>query len=52
MPDPSQLAAAYADAYHCPDCSSTSDLVEQAPGVFVLVVAHDETCPTLRRMAR
>lgn len=50
--DSTSLAAAFAEDYRCPDCASSSDLVEQAPGVFVLTVAHDDTCPTLRRMAR
>lgn len=49
--DAASLALAYADGYRCPDCLSDSELVEQAPGVFVLTVAHDQTCPTLRRMA-
>lgn len=50
--DPAALATAYAGAYCCPDCASVSELTERAPGVFVLAVAHDDTCPTLRRMAR
>lgn len=49
--DAALLAVAYAAGYCCPDCQSASELIEQAPGVFVLTVAHDDTCPTLRRMA-
>lgn len=49
--DPADLAAAFADAYRCPDCASTSELTERTPGVFVLAVAHDLTCPSFRRMA-
>ena len=34
----------------CDDCVSENELVELSPNVFVLRVAHDETCPTFRRM--
>ena len=34
-------------AYHCPDCASTSQIVTVSPGVFVMQVAHDSTCPWL-----
>lgn len=44
------LAAAYAAGYRCLDCNSETELVELVPGVFRLNVAHDATCPTLRRM--
>lgn len=33
--------------YQCPDCDSTSQLVEQAPRIYTLTVAHDDTCPWL-----
>lgn len=29
----------------CPDCNADSALTEMAPGVFTLVVRHDDTCP-------
>lgn len=45
-----QLAHAYADDYACPDCLSEASLVEHAPGVMLLEVRHDDTCPTYRAM--
>lgn len=45
------MAEAYAADYCCPDCDSRTELTERTPGVFVLAVAHDATCPALRRMA-
>ena len=35
--------------YHCPDCVSESKLEQVAPGVWVMQVAHDTTCPILRQ---
>jgi len=34
----------------CPDCCADTELVQPTPGVHVLEVRHDETCPTYRRM--
>jgi hypothetical protein len=48
--DSASLAAAFAEDYRCPDCSSETELLELVPGVFHLEVRHDATCPTLRRM--
>lgn len=31
----------------CPDCNADAELVELAPGVTVLTIRHDETCPYL-----
>jgi hypothetical protein len=44
-----QIASAFAD-YHCPDCLSEQSLVEHGPGVLLLGVRHDETCPSYRAM--
>jgi hypothetical protein len=46
-----QIASAFAD-YRCPDCSSEQSLVEHAPGVMLLEVRHDATCPTYRAMGK
>lgn len=40
--------SAFATGYACPDCAAHKTLTEQAPGVFALVVAHDDTCPWWR----
>jgi hypothetical protein len=45
-PERPDLRAAYA----CPDCSADTRLTEEAPGVYVLTVEHDDTCPTYRAM--
>jgi hypothetical protein len=45
-----QLATAYAAEYECPDCLSEQSLVEYSPGVLLLEVRHDETCPSYRAM--
>jgi hypothetical protein len=45
-----QLATAYADDHRCPDCLSEQSLVQHAPGVMVLEVRHDRTCPSYRAM--
>jgi hypothetical protein len=45
-----QLAREYAADYRCPDCLSEQELVEHSPGVMVLEVRHDETCPSYRAM--
>lgn len=34
----------------CPDCASEVALVQQAPSVYVVTVAHDATCPALKAM--
>ena len=34
----------------CPDCDAQAQIIEQAPGVYVLGIAHDDTCPTYRAM--
>lgn len=31
----------------CPDCNASRRLVEVAPGLTVLQVLHDDTCPWL-----
>jgi hypothetical protein len=36
----------------CPVCDATQRLVEVDPGVFVLQVGHDLTCPTWREIRR
>lgn len=46
-----QLTTSFAAGYRCPDCNSDTELSELVPGVFRLAVLHDETCPTLRRLA-
>lgn len=42
-----RAVAAIAEGYACPDCTATKELREQAPAVFALVIAHDDTCPWL-----
>lgn len=34
----------------CPDCNSDARLEEIHPGVWALIIRHDETCPLLRQM--
>ena len=34
----------------CEDCSAQQELSEVEPGVWVLEVRHDPTCPTYRRI--
>jgi hypothetical protein len=29
----------------CPDCTSTQTMVEVAPGIVVVSIGHDDTCP-------
>jgi len=43
-------ALAIADGYECPDCNADTELVEVSPGVAVLEVRHNDTCPTYRSM--
>lgn len=31
----------------CPDCNADTRIAEIAPGVYVLSVLHDDTCPQL-----
>jgi hypothetical protein len=45
-----QAALALAAGYRCPDCDASTSLTEDAPGVLVLEVAHDATCPQYRRI--
>lgn len=45
-----QLAHEVADAYQCPDCNADTQLVEEHPGVFLLRVVHDDTCPAYSAM--
>lgn len=33
----------------CPDCNSTTELVETQPGVYEARVFHDNTCPWFNR---
>ncbi len=35
-------------AARCPDCDSRTHLTAYIPGGHVLVVRHDDTCPTYR----
>lgn len=36
----------------CPDCNSTTEMVELAPNVYTAAVIHDDTCPWLNRKER
>lgn len=45
-----RLAATFAASYRCPDCNATTALNEAAPGLLVLEVQHDETCPEHKRI--
>ena len=36
----------------CVDCTAYQTVREDAPNVYVVVVHHDDTCPTLRRIER
>ncbi|WP_338538173.1 hypothetical protein N5P18_15650 [Janibacter terrae] len=38
--------------YQCPDCNAETQLVEDQRGVFILRVAHDDTCPAYKAMIR
>lgn len=33
----------------CADCHAVQELCREGPGVYVLLVEHDATCPTLRQ---
>lgn len=48
-PEHLQFAAAVG---RCPDCDSHQRIRPAAPGVFELLVLHDDTCPRLARMER
>ena len=37
-------------AARCLDCNSRTHLTEPTPGVYLLEVRHDDTCPTYRGM--
>lgn len=43
-------AASAGPVYECPDCNVDTGLVEVSPGVLVIQVYHDDTCPTFLRM--
>lgn len=43
--DARRAALNVAVGYRCPDCHSEQQLAEEAPGVLVLTVQHDPTCP-------
>jgi len=47
MPDQSMTGL----SYECPDCASEAQLVQVTPGVYVLEVRHDDTCPQLQQAA-
>ena len=36
----------------CMDCDAYQRVTDQGGGVFAVTVAHDDTCPTYRRMTR
>lgn len=36
--------------YECPDCHADTRLVQQHPGLYTLLVFHDETCPSYQAM--
>lgn len=40
---------AIADGYECPDCCADTELIQVSPGMHVLEVRHDNTCPELAR---
>lgn len=48
--DARQAALQIAADYRCPDCQSEQTLTEPRPGVLMLNVAHDTTCPAYRAM--
>lgn len=47
-----QLARSFGADYRCPDCLSEQSLMADSPGVMLLVVRHDRTCPSYRAMGR
>lgn len=36
----------------CPDCDAEMRVVEVSPGVSILQILHDDTCPTLATIER
>lgn len=36
----------------CPDCDAYQVITQEHPGVYVLTVHHDDTCPSYRTMTR
>jgi hypothetical protein len=36
----------------CPDCLADSELDASAPGVWLLTIRHDPTCPRYRDLTR
>ncbi len=51
LTDPATLAL-IGRLSECPDCCADTELVQSTPGVHVLEVRHDETCPAYRSMQR
>jgi len=47
---PAAQVRAFADAYRCPDCSASTELVNPSTNVYVLNVRHDTTCPSYAAM--
>ena len=43
-----EMARVFGDMLHCPDCDSDAEMVEHVPGVWLLEVAHESTCPLWR----
>lgn len=43
-----RAAVTFAGNVECPDCDADTALIEQAPGVYTVRVAHDPSCPTYR----
>ncbi|MCV7222960.1 hypothetical protein [Mycolicibacterium elephantis] len=41
---------ALAAAKRCPDCLSTVDPIQMRPGLWIVEVRHDQTCPTLANL--
>jgi hypothetical protein len=35
----------------CPDCDADAEMVEHSPGMLVLAIRHDGTCPHDRAMS-
>jgi hypothetical protein len=48
--DARRIALVLAAGYRCPDCDAETHLDEDAPGVMVLDVEHDPTCPAYTAM--
>lgn len=48
----SHLVQEIASGYECPDCNVETRLVQDEPGVYVLAVFHDDTCPAFNAMTK